>query len=49
VGEKGKRATLRSTKTLPQDERNKWLRNIERNTPAELERWIIKWVIDTSR
>ncbi|WP_312950379.1 RNA-directed DNA polymerase [Superficieibacter sp.] len=49
VGEKGKRAILRSTKILPQDERNNWLRNIEKNTPEELDRWIIKWVMDTSR
>lgn len=48
VGEKGKRAILRSTKVLPKDERDNWLRNIEKNTPEELDRWIIKWVIGTS-
>lgn len=48
VGEKGKRAILRSTKILPKDERDNWLKNIEKNTPEELDRWLIKWVIDTA-
>lgn len=48
VGEKGKRAILRSTKILPKDERDNWLKNIEKNTPEELDRWIIKWIIDTA-
>ncbi|MFQ1055552.1 RNA-directed DNA polymerase [Gilliamella apicola] len=48
VGEKGKRAILRSTKILPKDERDNWLRNIEKNTPEELDRWLIKWVMDTA-
>lgn len=48
VGEKGKRAILRSTKILPKDERDNWLRNIEKNTPEELDKWIIKWIIETA-
>lgn len=48
VGEKGKRAILRATKILPKDERDNWLRNIDKNTPEELDRWLIKWVIDTA-
>lgn len=48
VGEKGKRAILRSTKILPSDERDNWLRNIEKNTAEELDRWLIKWIIDTA-
>ena len=48
VGEKGKRAILRATKVLPKDERDNWLRNIEKNTPEELDRWLIKWAIDTA-
>lgn len=48
VGEKGKRAILRSTRILPKDERDNWLRNIEKNTPEELDRWIIKCIIDTA-
>lgn len=48
VGEKGKRAILRATKILPKDERDNWLRNIERNTPEELDRWLVKWVIETA-
>ncbi|AZT84919.1 RNA-directed DNA polymerase [Marinobacter sp. NP-4(2019)] len=48
VGEKGKRAILRATKILPKDERDNWLKNIEKNTPEELDRWLIKWAIDTA-
>jgi len=48
VGEKGKRAILRATKILPKDERDNWLRSIGKNTPEELDRWLIKWVIDTA-
>jgi len=48
VGEKGKRAILRATKILPKDERDNWLRNIEKNTPEELDRWLIRWAIDTA-
>lgn len=48
VGEKGKRAILWATKILPKDERDNWLRNIEKNTPEELDRWLIKWVIETA-
>lgn len=48
VGEKGKRAILRSTKILPKDERDNWLKNIEQNAPEELDRWIVKWIIETA-
>ncbi|EKO3415952.1 hypothetical protein FNO25_000806 [Vibrio fluvialis] len=47
VGEKGKRAILYSTKILPSDERKNWLRNISKNSPEELDRWVIKWLLDT--
>lgn len=49
VGEKGKRSILRSTKILPRDERDNWLRNIDKNTSEELDRWLIKWIIDTAK
>ena len=48
VCEKGKRAILRSTKILPKDERDNWLKNIEQNAPEELDRWIVKWIIETA-
>ncbi|EHH2475234.1 reverse transcriptase [Vibrio vulnificus] len=47
VGEKGKRAILYASKILPKDERNNWLRNIDKNTPEELDKWLIKWLLDT--
>lgn len=48
VGEKGKRSILRSAKILPKDERDHWLKNIEKNTVEELDKWLIKWAIDTA-
>ncbi|GIB78237.1 RNA-directed DNA polymerase [Vibrio cholerae] len=47
VGEKGKRAILYSTQILPSDERNNWLKNIDKNTPEELDHWMIKWLLET--
>lgn len=46
VGERGKRAILHSTKILPKDEKIHWLKNIEKNTPEELDKWLIKWLLD---
>jgi hypothetical protein len=49
VGEKGKRAILRATKILPSDERDNWLKNINKSATEELDRWLIKWIIDTAK
>lgn len=47
VGEKGKRAILYASQILPKDERNNWLRNIDKSTPEELDKWLIKWLLDS--
>jgi hypothetical protein len=47
VGEKGKRAILYSSQILPKDERVNWLRNIDKSTPEELDKWLIKWLLDS--
>ena len=48
VGEKGKRAILNASKILPKDERNNWLKNIEKSTPEELDKWLIKYLLDSN-
>ncbi len=43
-----RRAILNASRILPSDERNSWLRLFIGNSPVILDRWVAKWVLETS-
>jgi hypothetical protein len=48
VGGRERRAILNAARVLPSDERNPWLKIFMTTSPAQLDRWVAKWVQETS-
>lgn len=48
LGNWARRAILNSSRILPSDERNHWLKMFMGNSPVVLDRWVAKWVLDTA-
>ncbi len=49
LGNWERRAVLNATKILSKDEREHWLKPMINSAPIQLDRWIAKWVYDTSK
>ncbi|MCX7515181.1 reverse transcriptase domain-containing protein [Frateuria hangzhouensis] len=45
VGSRARRAIIHSSKVLPSDERNNWLKLVIQNSVSPLERWVASWVM----
>lgn len=45
---RGRRAVLYSTKILPSDERNHWLRMTIGSTQFLIDKWVATWILDTA-
>jgi hypothetical protein len=48
LGGWSRRAVLNAARVLPSDERNHWLKLFIGNSPVVLDRWVAKWVLETS-
>ena len=48
LGGWSRRAVLNAARVLPSDERKHWLKLIIRNSQVLLDRWVAKWVLETT-
>lgn len=49
LGGWSRRAVLNASRVLPSDERNHWLKLFIGNSPVVLDRWVAKWVLETTK
>lgn len=48
LGGWSRRAVLNASRVLPSDERTHWLKLFINNSPVVLDRWVAKWVLETT-